>query len=118
MRDLTYLEKYRCRDLERALYGVNGDGSNGMFKVFVGGRSFHVIASNGGGWEHISVSRPNGKTPTWDEMCVIKDMFFTADEVVVQYHPKKSEYVNVHEGCLHLWRPTEDTLPTPPRIYV
>jgi hypothetical protein len=118
MRDLTYLEKYRLRDEERALYGINGDGGCGMFKVFVGGRSFFVIASVGGGWDHVSVSRKGGKIPTWDEMCAIKDMFFTADEVVVQYHPKKSEYVNIHEGCLHLWRPHGEEIPTPPIIYV
>lgn len=35
-----------------------------------------------------------------------KDMFFKEDEIVVQYHPAKSEYVNNMPNCLHLWRPT------------
>lgn len=118
MRDLTELEKYRQRDAERKLYGINGDSTCGVFKVFVSGRSFNVIASAGGGWDHVSVTRPCGKIPTWDEMCAIKEMFFLDNEVVVQYHPKKSEYVNIHTGCLHLWRPHNVEMPTPPVIYV
>jgi hypothetical protein len=118
MKDLTYIEQYRLRDSERLIFGVNGDSGNGIFKVFVSGKSFICIASNGGGWEHISVTRKSGKIPTWEEMCAIKDIFFNDEEEVVQYHPKKSEYVNIHEGCLHLWKPTIDHLPTPPKTFV
>ena len=120
MRNLKHLEKYRLRDEERRFYGGNGDEHNGMFKVFVKGKGFFVIASNGGGWEHVSVSRSSGKAscPTWNEMCAIKDMFFDPEEAVVQYHPKKSEYVNNHNYCLHLWRPIFQELPTPPNYMV
>lgn len=118
MKDLSYLENYRLRDREREIYGINGDNGNGMFKVYINGKSFYVIASNGGGWEHVSVHQKNGKIPTWDEMCAIKNMFFKEEEVVVQYHPKKSEYVNIHDGCLHLWRPLNVELPTPPKSFV
>ena len=72
-----------------------------------------VIFSNGGGWEHVSVSF-NHRCPTWEEMCEIKNMFFHPHEVVVQYHPAESEYVNTHPYCLHLWRPLEQDMPTPP----
>ena len=51
-------------------------------------------------------------------MCQVKDLFWEEEEVVVQFHPKKSEYVNMHEGCLHLWRSTEKEFPTPPSILV
>ena len=118
MKDLSYIEKYRLREDERRIYGANGDAGNGIFKVYVSGKSFVCIASNGGGWDHVSIHRPNGKLPTWDEMCAIKDMFFDEDEVVVQYHPRKSEYVNIHEGCLHLWKPTMVEMPTPPKLFV
>lgn len=43
--------------------------------------------------------------PTWDDMCVLKDIFFDDEEEVYQIHPKKSEYVNLSENCLHLWEP-------------
>lgn len=78
-----------------------------------------IIWSTGGGWDHVSVA-PYKKsyTPTWEEMCRIKDMFFNEDEAVVQYHPAKSEYVNNVTNCLHLWRPQRETLPLPPSIMV
>ena len=121
MRDLNTLNKYRQYKRELQGYGCNGDGGNGIFKVYVGGKSFYVIASNGGGWEHVSVTPHNIKRqtcPTWEEMCAIKDMFFKDDETVVQYHPPKSDYVNNHPCCLHLWRPLGKEVPRPPVIFV
>ncbi len=53
-----------------------------------------------------------------DEMCKLKADFFRDDEVVVQFHPAKSEYVNNLTNCLHLWRPTTEKLPLPPSILV
>lgn len=121
MKDLTTLEKYRLRDDERRFYGINGNHGNGIFKVYVNGKSFRVVASDGGGWEHVSVSPCSEKRkncPTWDEMCAIKDMFFSEEETVIQYHPPKSDYVNMHPYCLHLWRPTNLDIPRPPSIFV
>ena len=76
-----------------------------------------VVWSFGGGWEHISASYSN-RCPTWDEMCKLKDMFFEPEEVVVQYHPKQSQYVNIHPYCLHLWRKSGEDFETPPTMYV
>ena len=121
MRDLTELNQYRLTEHERERYGTTGDSGNGCFKVYVDGRAFLCVASNGGGWEHVSVSPRNRKRqscPTWDEMCAIKDMFFLPEECVVQYHPPQSDYVNMHPYCLHLWKPTGVAMPRPPAIYV
>ncbi len=122
MKDLHTLDAYRLNDEERKRYGMNGDSGNGFFKVFVNGRSFHVIASNGMGWDHVSVSPCSKKRqhcPTWEEMCTIKDMFFEADECVMQLHPPKSDYVNNHPYCLHLWKPTGGLeIPRPPSSFV
>lgn len=76
-------------------------------------QSFAVIASWGMDWDHVSVSTPH-RCPSWDEMCWIKDLFFEADETVIQYHPRKDDYVNCHEYCLHMWRPQNVELPAPP----
>ena len=38
-------------------------------------------------------------------MCFIKDVVWDEEDVVIQYHPQKSEYVTLHGHCLHLWRP-------------
>lgn len=66
-------------------------------------------------WEHVSVSTPD-RCPTWEEMCIVKDLFWSEDELVVQFHPRKIDYVNCHPRTLHLWRPTrhKDKMPTPP----
>lgn len=66
------------------------------------------------GWEHVSVSCQT-RTPTWAEMVHVKRLFWDAEDVVVQFHPKRSEYVNVHPYTLHLWRWTEGDFPRPPK---
>lgn len=40
-----------------------------------------------------------------DRVYMLKDIFFDDEEEVYQIHPKKSEYVNLSENCLHLWKP-------------
>ena len=92
------------------------DGVAGILHM-PGLRHCTVIASWGGGWEHVSV-HPSNRTPDWDEMCAIKDMFWNGDEVVMQFHPAKSNYVNLMLNCLHLWRPIEHEIPVPPTLYV
>jgi hypothetical protein len=92
-------------------------GCNGVFFIPRQTEIFHCIISDGEGWEHVSVSLRN-RCPTWEEMCFIKDMFWGADECVMQLHPVRSEYVNMHSFCLHLWRPTGAAIPTPPSIMV
>lgn len=77
------------------------------------------VASWGGGWEHISVSPlKKNVTPTWEQMCKVKDIFFHDDEAVIQIHPPKSEYVNNRPNCLHLWRPIDHDLILPPSFMV
>lgn len=74
-----------------------------------------VIWSFGGGWEHVSVSPFKHRiTPSWEDMCRVKDIFFKGDEWVVQFHPPKEEYVNNVPNCLHLWRPIKEAMPVPP----
>jgi len=103
-----------CRVKAGLGYSSKWHGRNGFFE-FPGG--LRVICSDGLGWEHVSVSYSH-RCPTWEEMCQIKDLFWDDEEVVVQYHPKKSEYVNCFPWCLHLWKPTEAILPVPPSMLV
>lgn len=78
-------------------------------------------------WEHVSVQRINfsdyilqgnlvefPKCPSWDEMKLVKDLFFDEEERVVQFHPPKSEYVNSMEYMLHLWKHKTEDFPHPP----
>ena len=109
------------------------DGNNGAFHLESpeAGWRLALICSDGVdpllpddwlGWEHVSVhAYRNGgrqmRTPNWREMCHVKDLCWDAEDVVIQYHPRRSEYVNVHPHVLHLWRPPT-AIPTPPPILV
>jgi hypothetical protein len=64
-------------------------------------------------WEHVSVSTAI-KTPTWEDMCFIKGLFWDREDCVVQFHPPRSLYVNNHPFCLHLWRNVKIQFPLPP----
>lgn len=77
----------------------------------------HFIFSVGCGFEHLSVSTPV-RTPTWDEMCKMKDIFWNEDEVCMQLHPAKEDYVDNMPYCLHIWRPIVRDIPMPPSIMV
>ena len=112
----------------RITHGAMGSGdwagNNGAFQIWLSNRTdAMVVASDGQGWEHVSVrmvdkSTGQDRTPTWAEMCKIKDIFWDAEDCVIQYHPAKSEYVNNHPNVLHLWRPTEHVIPTPDSMLV
>lgn len=64
-----------------------------------------VFSNNEGGYEHVSFAPYSGKIPKWDDMCELKELFWDCEEEVYQIMPKKSQYVNIKDNCLHLWRP-------------
>lgn len=116
MRDLSELDQYRFADkaiLKR--YGSAGDSQNGCFIIPYprNGAKLRIIASNGDGWDHVSVSLGN-RCPAWDEMCFIKKKFFKPEEIAMQFHPPTKDYINKHPYCLHLWRPRTQFLRMPP----
>ena len=84
---------------------------------------FSAIANCGGDWEHVCVTvyphraRPD-RSCIWEEMCFIKSLFWEDEQTVMQLHPMKSEYINNHPHCLHLWRPVKGIIPTPPSILI
>ena len=94
-------------------------GLNGAFFVLGPcGAELKIIASSEGmGWEHVSVSLKN-RCPNWPEMCFVKELFWDDEEPVMQLHPPKSDYVNCHPYCLHLWKPLASIIPLPPSIMV
>jgi len=134
----------RARDTTHPqLASTAADGNNGCFYVDSPepGWMLALICSDGTEspdepayqWEHVSVhayrdqkieivgllgrgSKPGHKmrTPTWKEMAFVKDLCWDAEDVVMQLHPRKSEYVNQHPHVLHLWRPVHAAISTPP----
>ena len=102
-----------------------GEGLNGHFRLpGPRGTTLTVVASDsatwhecglpGEPWEHVSVSTRT-RTPTWDEMEFVRDAFFEATETVVQFSVPRENHINIHEHCLHLWRPCETVIPLPPK---
>lgn len=97
-------------------------GNNGAFTIASpeAGWILFFIASDGLGWEHVSVRAESGKgrqrVPSWKEMCFVKALCWDDEDPVMQLHPRRSEYVNNHPCVLHLWRPNEGivVIPEPP----
>lgn len=112
-------EKYRVTQGSKAT--ASTDGNNGCFVVPMGGKfNAYIIASTGQKWEHLSIhiaARKNQqKTPTWNQMCLIKDLFWGKDDLVVQFHAPASMWKNHHPAVLHLWRPIDEAVPFPPSM--
>ena len=96
-------------------------GMAGAFKLISPRAELMLVMSSGiddgTGWEHVSASCRD-RTPTWDEMCFVKNIFWDEHEMVVQYHPPRSEYVDFHPNCLHLWKSATMPIPMPPALLV
>lgn len=99
-------------------------GNYGAFCIPLKPKTYAMCVVSDGdetGWEHVSVhirfktsdNKVKMRTPTWKEMCTIKDLFWHEHETVIQFHPPRSEYVNNHPHCLHLWRPESEEIPRP-----
>ena len=92
-------------------------GFNGVFLVQGPcGCKLDIGAETGieSGWEHVSVSTDRHRSPNWQEMCFVKDLFWGEEECVIQYHPPASQYVKNDRYRLHMWKPCRFSVPTPP----
>lgn len=105
-----HLEIYR-----RSFRGEYGDSGN--FMLDIPARDLRILASNGGGWDHVSISTAT-RTPTWEEMEWVKRELFAYEDLVMQVHVPVAEHKNCHPFCLHMWRPQNETIPKPPAYMV
>jgi hypothetical protein len=98
-------EKIEAGRLRDGYYGSDPGAMYGAFAVMGPcGRTLRIISSGPDAWEHVSVSLEGKNPPNWQEMSWVKEKFWEDEETVLQFHPKKSEYKNLHPNCLHLWR--------------
>lgn len=67
------------------------------------------------GWEHVSMSLKK-RYPTWNEMCLLKHLFFYEDEVVVQFYPDIKN--NIYSNSLNLWKNKNLEFKIPPENYI
>lgn len=99
MKEIQEIKKsHRLQIESQGQYGFSGIVIHPLIK-----NRMVFVASWNGGWEHVSVSF-NHRCPTWDEMCIVKDIFWNKDECVIQFHPPEESYVDMHKYCLHLWK--------------
>lgn len=118
-----HIEQYRVT--EGPLGSDASFGANGQFWLQYGVARLCVIASDGTAWgdlplpawEHVSVSL-QVRSPTWEEMDYVKQLFWRDDETVLQFHVPKSDHVNYHPYCLHMWKPIGIDIPRPPAVCV
>ena len=122
MRNLNELNGFRVKErfvLEQ--FGSYGDKDNGMFMIpyLLVDEKLKCIASNGAGWDHVSISiEGNNRTPSWAEMEFVKRAFFNPTEVVVQLHVAEEDHLSIHPHVLHLWRKHDFIQPLPPKMFV
>lgn len=115
----------------RILVGTMRSAKGTIWGAFVvvgpSGRALRIISDDGRaaneradllGWEHVSVSIEGKHPPNWQEMNWVKNQFWPDDETVMQFHPKRSQYVNIHPNCLHLWRKAGSDAELPPQLLV
>lgn len=120
MIDLNELNRYRVVDKAvRDYYGNLGNGEAGCFSLPspIDGQPLFVIASVSETWDHVSVSRKN-RAPNQAELSHVHRLFFRPGESAVQFFLPLPEHINLHETCLHLWRPRRLAIPMPPREFV
>jgi len=110
MRDLNELDAFRVS------LGSSEHGAFALRSPTDAGELL-VLASNGLGWDHVSVSRRD-RIPNWTEMDAVARLFFRDDETAMQLHVPAVDHKNVHPRCLHLWRPQRKAIPRPPAIMV
>ena len=120
MKNLNELDVYRDVSQNTInLFGNIGNHENGLFWVpsCMDTVLLKIIASSDMGWDHVSISR-NKRCPNWPEIEQVKHLFFKDNETAMQLHVPKSEHINIHPYCLHIWRPLDTDIPKPPSILV
>lgn len=66
-----------------------------------------AVERDGRVWLHLSLSH-RGRMPHWSEIVEAKEAFLGAEARALQVFPARSEWVNIHPFCLHLWRCLDD----------
>lgn len=112
-KDTSKIEKYRVKD--GPLASTSDYGLNGIFIIPYQRVKLIALVSDAFGWDHVSVSVQNKKRcPKWAEMKHVKNLFFKADEIAIQFHPPEENYINDHPYVLHIWRPQYFEIQLPP----
>lgn len=94
---------WMCIDRQR-----DEDGIYGAAWERTQGHTLRVIESickreDGRTWLHVSVSKPNRKIPTWEDVQTMRLAFIGEERECYMVFPTRERYVNIHPGVLHLY---------------
>jgi len=117
-----FTDEFAKYAIKHPVLGMPIEGRGGVYSVPLKnskGKSvtLQVCASIDMDWDQVSVSLPH-RCPNWPEMDFIKKMFFEEDEVAFQLHVSIKDHINIHDYCLHLWRPQNQDIPLPEKLMV
>lgn len=71
-------------------------------KAYKFGRCKVLVDQRSGGW-HLSISH-HRELPRWEEVREARYTFIPSDVTMAMILPPKTEYVNIHEYCFHLFQ--------------
>lgn len=87
--------------VDRKEDGTMWRSSDGLTVIMSG-----AIEADGNRWIHVSVSHKR-RMPRWQELALLKDWLIGEERNVVQVMPRRSQWVNLHENCLHMFAPVD-----------
>lgn len=95
--------------LRNSIYLLQGiplvRASNFFFSLHDGNGLVSAINHNKESWEHVMLNLEEmQRCATYTEMSKLKSIFWPDNEVALQVHPAKSQYINNFHYALHLWR--------------
>lgn len=75
---------------------------NEYCKVYNYGSCRVIVGQEPAGW-HLSISH-HRRLPTWEEVREARYHFVPDEITMAMILPPKSQYVNMHRWCFHLWQ--------------
>jgi hypothetical protein len=117
---MTCLEKLcranRWRIRTGAVASTDEAGFNGYFLVPLDGTFWMVRLNDQNGWRHVAITNAqNKRLIPWHISYKIKQLFFSDEAWVVEFHPPPGNYI-ADRWAHHLWEPLNETLPVPPVV--
>jgi len=114
------LTKENCKIPDYKFISSKDDGNNGLFMFSLTDkksgqkRYLRCLVCDEGDWDHVSISEETSM-PTWEEILLVKRMFFDESEIVFQLYSSDFKYDN---NVIHLWRSHKLDIPVPPKDYI
>ncbi len=103
---LPFYKPYLQAALERGTWKASLTPGESAIWVF-GGAGLRVLLGGdsyaGERWLHVSISRENGRLPTWADMVAVKETFLGAETQAYQVFAPRSQWVNDTANVLHLY---------------